>query len=75
MQGDHEELEIFLKICLIHFTNRSKVEEQEGRVHALKGILAQKSWPIDAVVGADCRCHGSDSLGWLCGFNPATNRP
>ena len=30
----------------------------------LKGILARRSWPIDAVVGADCRGRGSDSLGW-----------
>ena len=33
----------------------------------LKGNLAQKSWPIDAVVGADCRGRGSDSLGRLRG--------
>ena len=50
--GDHDELEIFHEICLIHFTNRSKVEEQEGKYMLLKGILAEKSWPIDAVVGA-----------------------
>ena len=41
----------------------------------LKGNLAQKSWPIDAVVGAECRGRGSDSLGQLRDFNPATNRP
>ena len=35
--GDHEELEIFLKIFLIYFTNRSKVEEQEGEYIAFKG--------------------------------------
>ena len=39
----------------------------------LKEILAQKSWPIDAVVGANCRGRGSDSLGRRCGFNPAMN--
>ena len=33
----------------------------------LKGNLAQKSWPIDAVVGADCRGCGSDSLRRLRG--------
>ena len=59
MWGDHEELEIFLEIRLIYFTNRSKVEEQEGRIHAFKGNLARRSWPIDAVVGADCRGRGS----------------
>ena len=33
----------------------------------LKGILAQKSWPIDAVMGADCRGRGNDSwvASWL----------
>ena len=41
----------------------------------LKWILAQKSWPIDAVVGADWRGHGNDSLGRRCGFNPAMNPP
>ena len=29
----------------------------------LKGILAQKSWPIDPVVGADSRDRGSNFLG------------
>ena len=29
--GDHEELKTFLEIRLIHFTNRSKVEKQEGK--------------------------------------------
>ena len=29
----------------------------------LKGNLAQKSWPIDAVMGADCRVRGSNFLG------------
>ena len=33
----------------------------------LKGNLAQKSWPIDAVVGADCKVRGSDFLGWCRG--------
>ena len=27
MRGDHKELEIFLKICLIHFLSRSKVKK------------------------------------------------
>ena len=40
--GDHEELKTFLEICLIHFTNRSKVEEQEGRIHAFKGKFCHK---------------------------------
>ena len=40
--GDHEELEIILEIRLIHFMNRSKVEEQEGRIHAFKGKFGPK---------------------------------
>ena len=63
MQGDHDELEIFIEIRLIHFTNRSKIEEQEEEHRFLKRILAKKSSPIDAVVGADWRRHESDSLG------------
>ena len=39
----------------------------------LKRILVQKSWPIDAVVGADCKGRGSDSLGRRRGFNLAMN--
>ena len=35
--GDHDELEIFLEIRLIHFTNRSKVEEQERNTLSFKG--------------------------------------
>ena len=36
MRGDHDELEIFLEIRLIAFTNRSKVEEQRREIHAFK---------------------------------------
>ena len=35
--GGHDELEIFLEIFLIPFTNRSKVEEQKGKYIAFKG--------------------------------------
>ena len=48
---------------------------QRENTSLLKGNLAQKSWPIDAVVEADCRGRGSDSLGRFRGFNPAMNPP
>ena len=50
-RGDHDELEIFLKICLIPFTNRSKVEEQRENTWVFKGEISPKSWAIEAVVG------------------------
>ena len=62
------------KIRLIYFTNWSKVEEQEEEHRFLKRILAQKSWPFDAVVGEIWWGRGSDSLGRHRGFNLATNR-
>ena len=31
--GDHDELEIFLEIRLIAFTNRSKVKFSKGEIH------------------------------------------
>ena len=34
----------------------------------LKRKLARRSWPIEAVVEAVWRSHGSDSLGRHCGF-------
>ena len=40
--GDHDELEIFQKICLIHFTNRSKVEFIKGEYIAFKGKFGPK---------------------------------
>ena len=36
------ELMTFHEICLITFMNRSKVEEQEGRIHAFKGKFCPK---------------------------------
>ena len=41
MQGDHDELEIFLEIRLIHFTNRSKVEFQRENTSLFK----EEFWP------------------------------
>ena len=42
MRGDHDELEIFLEILLIHFTNRSKVEKIRREIHAFKGKISPK---------------------------------
>ena len=50
-RGDHDELEIFLEIRLICFTNRSKVEEQEEKYMFLKRIFGPILRPFDAVVG------------------------
>ena len=66
--GDHDELEIFLEICLIHFTNRSKVEEQRENTWLFKGKISPKSWAIEAVVEAIFRGRWSGSLGRRRGF-------
>ena len=41
MRGDHDELEIFLEIRLIYFTNRSKVLFQRENTWLFKGEF----WP------------------------------
>ena len=75
MRGDHDELEIFLEICLIPSRIDQKLKDK-GRIHGfLKEKLAQKSCAIEAVVGADLRGRGSDSLARHCGFNSAMNQP
>ena len=43
MRGNHDELEIFLEIRLISFTNRLKVQEQRREIHAFK----EENWPED----------------------------
>ena len=68
MRGDHDELEIFLKIWLIHFTNRLKVEEQRENTQLFKGKISLKSWAIEAVVEAICKGCGSGSFGRHRGF-------
>ena len=55
--------------------NRSKVEEQEGRIHAFKGKFGPKIVADWCGSGSDFMGRGSDSLGRHRGFNPATNRP
>ena len=51
-RGDHDELEIFLKICLISSRFDQKLKNKREIHQFLKRNLAQKSWPIGAVVGA-----------------------
>ena len=41
MRGDHDELEIFLKICLIPSRIDQKLGEKKGEIHAFKG----ENWP------------------------------
>ena len=40
--GNHDEIEIFLEIRLIPFTNRSKVEEQERNTSIFKEDFGRK---------------------------------
>ena len=40
--GDHDELEIFLKICLIYFMNRSKVRFQRENTSLFNENFEQK---------------------------------
>ena len=56
------------------FTSRSKVKEQRRTTWVFKGELARRSWPIEAIVGAEFMRRGSDSLGMGRGFNSATNQ-
>ena len=69
------ELKTFLEICLISSRIDQKLKNKKREYTLLKGNLAQKWWPIDAVVGVDCRGRGSDYLGRHRGFNPAKNQP
>ena len=68
MQGDHDELEIFPKICLINFMNRSKVAFQRENTWLFKDKFSPIFEPFDAVMGSDrwrrggiltLRCRGS----------------
>ena len=52
------ELKTFLEICLISSRIDQKLKNK-GRIHGfLKEKLAQKSWAIEGVVGADSRRRG-----------------
>ena len=58
MWGDHEELEIFLEIRLIPSQIDQKLKNKDGKYMLLKGNFARRSWPIDAVVGAELMRRG-----------------
>ena len=59
MRGDHNELEIFLKICLIPSRIDQKLKNK-WRIHGfLKGKLARRSWAIEAIVEAVWRGLGA----------------
>ena len=57
--GGHDDLEIFLEIFLIPSRIDQKLKNNEEIHGFLKGKLAQKSWAVDAFIGADLRHHGS----------------
>ena len=65
--GDHDELEIFLKICLIPSRIEQKLKNKGGKYMLLKGKLGLILRPFDAIVEAVLRGRGSDSLGRCCG--------
>ena len=76
MQGDHDELEIFLEIHLIAFTNRSKFKfQRRENTCFLKRKLGLTSWVMERVVSADLQRRGCDSVGMDRGFNVATDWP
>ena len=74
MQRDHDELKIFLKICLIPSRIDQKLSLKRRNTLVLKRELARRSWAIDAFVGAVFKRRGGDSLGMGHDFNSATNR-
>ena len=49
MRGNHEDIKILLQIRLIASRINQKLRNKEGYIVFLKGILAQKSWPLDLV--------------------------
>ena len=69
------ELKTFLEICLISSRIDQNLKNNEELHGFLKGKSAQKSWAIEAVVGADSRRRGSSSLGQFRGLNSTMNRP
>ena len=62
MQGDHDELKIFLEIRLIPSRIDQKLKNKRGKYMLLKREIGPKLWAIEAVVGAESRHRGSDSL-------------
>ena len=64
----------FLETQLISSRFDQKLKNKEGQYMFLKGKLAQKSWAIEAVMGADLKRRGGDFVGIDRGFDSATNR-
>ena len=64
-----------LEIRLISSQINQKLKKKREIHHFLKRNLAQKPWPIGAVVGAICRGRGSGSFGRRRGFNLMMNPP
>ena len=52
MRGDHDELEIFLEICLIPSRIDQKLKNKGRILGFFKGKLARRSWAIEVVVEA-----------------------
>ena len=63
------ELKTFLEIRLISSRIDQKLKKNEELHGFLKGKFAQKSWAIEAIVGADSWRPGSGSLGRCRGLN------
>ena len=63
MRGDHDELEIFLEICLIPSPIDQKLKNKGGNTWVFIGKISPKSWAIKVVVGTDLMRRGSGSLG------------
>ena len=59
MRGDHNELEIFFKICLIPSQIDQKLKNKRRKYMFLKGELGPIFRPIEAVVGVESRRCGS----------------
>ena len=62
MRGEHDELEIFLEICLIPSRIDQKLKNKRGKYMVLKRKLGPILRAIKAVVGAVLQGRGGDSL-------------
>ena len=62
MRGDHDELEIFLEICLIPSRIDQNLRTKKGITSVLKRKISPESWAIEAVVEAVLQGRGRKSL-------------
>ena len=75
MRGDHDELEIFLEICLISSRIDQKLKEK-GRIHGfLKGNSRRILRPFDAVVRRLVATISPQSWSTIAGRSCATISP